>query len=61
MKTPYGFVKIKLGYYNSKLIKAKPEYEQCKVISNNLNIPIKEVYNNINIILTEKIRENLLT
>ena len=61
LKTPYGFVKIKLGYYNSKLIKAKPEYEQCKVISNNLNIPIKEVYNNINIILTEKIRENLLT
>ncbi|WP_455538788.1 nickel pincer cofactor biosynthesis protein LarC [Terrisporobacter sp.] len=61
LNTEYGFVKVKLGYYNGKLIKGKPEYEQCKKISINLNIPIQEIYNNINICLQEKIKKNLLT
>lgn len=59
--TYYGKIKIKLGYYNGKLIKAKPEYEQCKLISKKLNIPIKEVYNKINASLDEEINKNLLT
>ena len=59
--TYYGKIKIKLGYYNGKLIKAKPEYEQCKLISKKLNIPIKEVYNKINASFDEEINKNLLT
>ena len=43
--TIYGKVKVKLGYYNNKLIKLKPEYEQCKLISKTLNIELREVYN----------------
>lgn len=61
LNTAYGTIKIKLGYYNGKLIKAKPEYEQCKLISIKRNIPIKAVYDNINISLDEKINEKLLT
>lgn len=59
--TIYGIIKVKLGYFNGKLVKAKPEYEQCKLISNKLNIPIKEVYNKINIHIDEEISKNLLT
>ena len=53
--TVYGKVKVKLGYYNNKLIKLKPEYEQCKLISKTLNIELREVYNEINKSINEKI------
>ena len=59
--TIYGKVKVKLGYYNNKLIKLKPEYEQCKLISKTLNIELREVYNEINKSINEKININLLT
>ena len=59
--TLYGKVKVKLGYYNNKLIKLKPEYEQCKLISKTLNIELREVYNEINKSINEKININLLT
>ena len=59
--TIYGEVKVKLGYYNNKLIKLKPEYEQCKLISKTLNIELREVYNEINKSINEKININLLT
>ena len=61
LSTDYGIMKIKLGYYNGKLIKAKPEYEQCKLISKELNIPIKEIYNKINIAIYEEIGKKMLT
>ena len=59
--TVYGKIKVKLGYYNNKLIKLKPEYEQCKLISKTLNIELREVYNEINKSINEKININLLT
>lgn len=59
--TKYGPIKFKLGYYNGKLIKVKPEYEQCKNIAFSLNIPIKEIYDSINISMNEEIIKNLLT
>lgn len=59
--TKYGPIKFKLGYYNGKLIKVKPEYEQCKNIALSLNIPIKEIYDSINISINEEIIKNLLT
>ena len=61
LDTIYGKVKVKLGYYNNKLIKLKPEYEQCKLISKTLNIELREVYNEINKSINEKININLLT
>lgn len=59
--TKYGPIKFKLGYYNDKLIKVKPEYEQCKNIALSLNIPIKEIYDSINISMNKEIIKNLLT
>ncbi len=50
-KTQYGDVTIKKSYYKGKLVKYKPEYEECKSIAKENNITLdsvyKEVYRNI--------------
>jgi pyridinium-3,5-bisthiocarboxylic acid mononucleotide nickel chelatase len=51
VKTQYGDVTIKKSYYKGKLVKYKPEYEECKSIAKEKNITLdsvyKEVYRNI--------------
>ncbi len=59
--TKYGEVTVKLGYYNNKLIKATPEYEECKYIAKQYGISINEVYFEINCIIKQKINSKLLT
>ncbi len=59
--TKYGEVTVKLGYYNNKLIKATPEYEECKSIAKRYDISINEVYFEINCIIKQKINSKLLT
>lgn len=54
IKTKYGEIQIKLGYLNGKLIKVTPEYEDCKIMANKENIPIKKVFDEINSIINEK-------
>ena len=51
----------KLGYYNGKLIRVTPEYEDCKNIAKNKNIPLNSLINNINYLINKKININLLT
>ena len=46
--TPFGRVTVKSGHFNGKPIKAKPEYAECKKIAEEKNIPIQEVYRQIN-------------
>lgn len=43
----YGEVTVKRSYYNEKEVSCKPEYDDCKRIAAENNIPIKEVYNTI--------------
>jgi uncharacterized protein (TIGR00299 family) protein len=52
--TPFGQVTVKSGLYNGKTIKAKPEYNECKKIAEEKNIPIQEVYKEINSIINKK-------
>lgn len=47
IKTIYGELIIKRSYHNGKEVSFKPEYEDCKRIASEKNIPVKEVYNNI--------------
>lgn len=47
-------VKIKLGYLQNKVIKAKPEYEDCKMLSEQLHIPMNEIYLKLNQLISEK-------
>lgn len=47
VKIAYGDVTLKNSYYKGELIKSKPEYEECKVIAKENNIPLKQVYEEI--------------
>lgn len=44
VKTEYGDITIKKSYYKGKLVKYKPEYEECKTIAKEKNIPIDKIY-----------------
>lgn len=48
LKTTYGNISIKIAYYKDKIVKYTPEYEECKIIAQKYNIPLKDVYDNIN-------------
>jgi uncharacterized protein (TIGR00299 family) protein len=54
INTEYGEVKIKSAFYNNKLIKSKPEYEDCIKIAKEKNIPINDVYKLVEKLLNEK-------
>ena len=45
--TEFGQVRIKRSFYNGVEVSAKPEYDDCKKIASEKNIPIKEIYNKI--------------
>ena len=54
LETEYGKITVKLGYYNGKLIRVTPEYEECKRIAKELNLPLIKVYENINYLIKNK-------
>lgn len=47
VKTEYGDITVKKSYYNGKLVKCKPEYEECKAIAKERNIPIDKIYKTV--------------
>jgi hypothetical protein len=53
LETAYGEVTVKRSFYNGKEVSAKPEYDECKRIAKESDIPIKVVYNNIVSLLTK--------
>lgn len=55
VKTKYGDVTIKNSYYEGEPIKYKAEYEHCKRIAKENNIPIAKVYREV-----DKAMENVL-
>lgn len=48
IETKYGEIPIKLGIENNKIIKYKPEYDEVKNIAEEKNVPIIEIYDEIN-------------
>ncbi|MCD2347665.1 nickel pincer cofactor biosynthesis protein LarC [Clostridium guangxiense] len=44
VKTKYGDITIKKCYYKGRLIKYKPEYEECRIVARENGITIAEVY-----------------
>ncbi len=54
INTIYGIVKVKRSFFREKEVSFKPEYDDCRRIASEKNIPIKEVYNNI---MAELIRQ----
>ena len=45
IQTIYGNVTVKRSYFDTKEVSCKPEYEDCKRIAAEKEIPLKEVYN----------------
>jgi pyridinium-3,5-bisthiocarboxylic acid mononucleotide nickel chelatase len=52
LNTVYGEVTVKRSFYKGKEVSVKPEYEECRKIASERNIPVKEVYYNIISLLT---------
>ena len=46
-KTKYGEVTIKRGYLNGRIIKSKPEYDDCRRLAKENGIPIQNIYESI--------------
>jgi uncharacterized protein (TIGR00299 family) protein len=47
ISTVFGDVRIKRSFYNGVEVSAKPEYDDCKRIAGEKDIPVKDVYNKI--------------
>ncbi|MCS7202806.1 MAG: LarC family nickel insertion protein, partial [Dictyoglomus sp.] len=47
VNTELGKVRVKIAYREGKIVNLSPEYEDCKKISEEKNIPLKEVYQRI--------------
>ncbi|MCM8814821.1 MAG: DUF111 family protein [Candidatus Omnitrophica bacterium] len=43
IKTRYGDISIKIGCYSGEIFNVMPEYEECKKVAMEKNIPIKKV------------------
>lgn len=56
IKTPWGPVHVKLGLVNDKVIKTKPEYEDCLRISRENNVPLSIVYQEIATLIDSQIQ-----
>jgi pyridinium-3,5-bisthiocarboxylic acid mononucleotide nickel chelatase len=53
LNTVYGEVTVKRSFYKGIEVSVKPEYEECRKIASERNIPVKEVYYNIMSLLTQ--------
>lgn len=54
IQTIYGQVTIKRSFYKETEVSCKPEYDDCRRIAAEKEIPLKEVYNNIMVSLVKK-------
>jgi pyridinium-3,5-bisthiocarboxylic acid mononucleotide nickel chelatase len=43
-ETPYGPVRIKLGFLGDEIVQAMPEYESCLQVATRVNVSIRDVY-----------------
>jgi pyridinium-3,5-bisthiocarboxylic acid mononucleotide nickel chelatase len=44
VRTPYGQVSVKIGKLDGRVIQTAPEYESCKKLAEEKNVPLKAVY-----------------
>lgn len=44
VETPYGVVRVKLAYFGDRQVKSAPEYEDCRRLAAQHQVPLKEVY-----------------
>ena len=44
VKTPHGEVAVKIGKLNGQVVQVAPEFESCKKLAEQGNVPLKKVY-----------------
>jgi len=44
VKTPFGDVEVKLGRLNGNVVQAAPEFESCRRLATQANVPLKQIY-----------------
>jgi hypothetical protein len=44
VRTPFGEVTVKVGLLNGRVVQAAPEYESCRRVAAQGNLPLKQVY-----------------
>jgi uncharacterized protein (TIGR00299 family) protein len=54
VSTRYGEVRVKSAFYQGVCIKSKPEYDDCLKIARTKNIPIGQVYQEVEKVLAKK-------
>ncbi len=54
MKSPWGMVRVKLGQWEQKAMRVSPEYDDCRIIAQKENLPIKKVYEEVLKLAKEK-------
>lgn len=47
VETKWGMIKVKEGWQNEALVKSSPEYEDCRKIAENFDVPLKDVYQEV--------------
>ncbi len=47
IETEYGDVEVKVSYLNGKIISLAPEYESCRRVAREKNVPIRVVYESV--------------
>ncbi|HCX64428.1 MAG TPA: nickel pincer cofactor biosynthesis protein LarC [Eubacteriaceae bacterium] len=45
--TKYGPIRMKQGFFQGKLVKEKPEYDDCVQAADKANVPLKEIYKEV--------------
>ena len=44
VSTPWGKVRVKLGYLDGETIRTAPEFDDCSAIAQTANVPVLKVY-----------------
>jgi len=44
VETPWGPVKVKIGYIGTQIYQVSPEFEECYLLARKNNIPVYEIY-----------------
>jgi uncharacterized protein (DUF111 family) len=47
VKTRHGEISVKNGYLNNRIIKSKPEYEDCRQLAKESGVSIQDIYASI--------------
>ncbi len=55
VKTPWGSVDVKLAYKSGQLVNISPEFEDCRRVAGENDMPIQEVYRQVNEICSNEL------